>query len=185
MFVGAASLLFSLSESTPTSSALQIFTVTIIAIVFLLLTLAGVLVFVLAFILFEFYRDLVNGLVPNGFGMCTGGHAAGVPNDEPSLIEWLHEGIQAAARKTLDQPLTFKDLWEAPGGPVQASAPAATRTRKARSIDLRMVTTNLTLGRPYGLPLDDDQPAFLQGQGSQAVLSRVGYQAPDKTFKAI
>ncbi len=155
-FVGAASLLFSLSESTPTSSALQIFTVTIIAIVFLLLTLAGVLVFVLAFILFEFYRDLVNGLVPNGFGLCTGGHAAGVPNDEPSLIEWLHEGIQAAARKTLDQPLTFKDLWEAPGGPVQASAPAATRTRKARSIDLRMVTTNLTLGRPYGLPLDDE-----------------------------
>jgi predicted acylesterase/phospholipase RssA len=153
--IGAASLLFSLSEPTLTSSALHVITVAVIAIVFLLLTLAGVLVFVLAFIVFDFYGDLVNGLVPNGFGLCTGGHAAGVPNDEPSLVEWLHEGIQAAARKTLDQPLTFRDLWEAPGGPIQASAPAATRTRKTRSIDLRMITTNLTLGRPYGLPLDD------------------------------
>ena len=88
--------------------------------------------------------------------MCTGGHAAGVPNDEPSLVEWLHEDIQAAARKTLDQPLTFRDLWEAPGGPIPAAAPAAARTRKTRSIDLRMVTTNLTLGRPFGLPLDDE-----------------------------
>ena len=154
--IGAASLLFSLSESTLILSVPHIITAAIFAIVFLLLTLAAVLLLVLAFILFEFYGDLVNGLVPNGFGMCTGGHAAGVPNDEPSLVEWLHEGIQAAARKTLDQPLTFRDLWEAPGGPIPAAAPAAARTRKTRSIDLRMVTTNLTLGRPFGLPLDDE-----------------------------
>jgi predicted acylesterase/phospholipase RssA len=154
-FIGAGGLLFTLSESTLTLSVLKIIALPIIALVFLLLTLAGVLILVLAFILFEFYGDLVNGLVPNGFGLCTGGHAAGVPNDEPSLVEWLHEGIQAAARKTLDQPLTFKELWEAPGGPVQPSAPAAARTQKTRSIDLRMVTTNLTLGRPFGLPLDD------------------------------
>jgi predicted acylesterase/phospholipase RssA len=153
--IGAGSLLFFLSESTLTLSVLKVIAVPVVSIVFLLLTLASVLVLVLAFILFEFYRDLVNGLVPNGFGLCTGGHAAGVPNDEPSLVEWLHEGIQAAARKTLDQPLTFRDLWEAPGGPIQASAPAAARTQKTRSIDLRMITTNLTLGRPYGLPLDD------------------------------
>jgi predicted acylesterase/phospholipase RssA len=153
--VGAGSLLFALSESTLTLSVLGDIAVPTIAIVFLLLTLAGILILVLAFILFEFYRDLKNGLVPNGFGLCTGGHAAGVPNDEPSLVEWLHEGIQAAARKTLDQPLTFRDLWEAPGGPIQARTPAATRTQKTRSIDLRMVTTNLTLGRPFGLPLDD------------------------------
>jgi predicted acylesterase/phospholipase RssA len=154
--IGAGSLMFSPSASTLTLTDLQNVTVPIVTIVYSLLTLAAVLVLVLAFILFEFYHDLVNGLVPNGFGICTGGHAAGVPNDEPSLVEWLHEGIQAAARKTLDQPLTFKDLWEAPGGPIQATAPAARRTRNTRSIDLRMVTTNLTLGRPYGLPLDDE-----------------------------
>jgi predicted acylesterase/phospholipase RssA len=154
--IGAVSLLFPLSGWTVTSSVLENITIPSVTIVFLLLTLAVVLVLVLAFILFEFRGDLVNGLVPNGFGMCTGGHAAGVPNDEPSLVEWLHKGIQAAARKTLDQPLTFKDLWEAPGGPIQAAAPAATRTRSFRSIDLRMVTTNLTHGRPYGLPLDDE-----------------------------
>jgi predicted acylesterase/phospholipase RssA len=155
--IGAGSFLVLLS-GRPTSSHLQSITVPIIAIaiVFVLLTLAGMAVLVLTFILFEFYRDLVNGLVPNGFGLCTGGHVAGVPDDEPSLVEWLHKGIQAAARKALDQPLTFRDLWEAPGGPVQAPAPAATRTRNPRSIDLRMVTTNLTHGRPYGFPLDDE-----------------------------
>jgi hypothetical protein len=34
--------------------------------------------------------------------------------------------------------------------------PPALPSRKSRSIDLRMVTTNLTQGRLYGLPLDDD-----------------------------
>jgi hypothetical protein len=33
--------------------------------------------------------------------------------------------------------------------------PPALPAKKPRSIDLRMVTTNLTHGRPYGLPLDD------------------------------
>ena len=102
--IGAGCLLFSFPGSTLTWSVLQVITVPIIAIAFLLLSLAGVLVFVLAFILLEFYRDLVNGLVPNGFGLCTGGHGTGVPNDEPSLVEWLHDGIQAAARKTARSP---------------------------------------------------------------------------------
>jgi predicted acylesterase/phospholipase RssA len=149
--IGAGYLLLSPSWSLPTSWVLQI-----IAIVFGLLTVAGVLVLVFVFILLEIYADVVNGLVPHGFGMCTGGHAEGVPNDEPSLVEWLHEGIQDAARKPFDQPLTFQDLWDAPGGPIPAAGAAASRTQKTRSIDLRMVTTNLTHGRPYRFPLDDE-----------------------------
>jgi predicted acylesterase/phospholipase RssA len=141
-----------LSLSMPNSNGPRIG----IAIVVGLLTLAGVFVLVLAFILIRIYCDVVKGLVPNGFGMCTGGHAEGVPNDEPSLVEWLHEGIQDAARKPFDQPLTFQDLWDAPGGPIPAAGAAASRTQKTRSIDLRMVTTNLTHGRPYRFPLDDE-----------------------------
>ena len=112
--------------------------------------------FLFVFVMFAIYCDLVKGLVPNGFGICTGGHADGTPADEPSLVEWLYQGIQGAARKPLDQPLTFKDLWDAPGGPIERPIPAARRTRKPRSIDLRVITTNLTHGRPYGLPLDDE-----------------------------
>ena len=36
------------------------------------------------------------------------------------------------------------------------AVPAEQQTRKDRSIDLRMITTNLTHGRPYGLPLEDE-----------------------------
>jgi predicted acylesterase/phospholipase RssA len=101
------------------------------------------------------YCDLLHGLVPNGFGLCTGCHKDTLATRPQTLIEWLHEGIQAAAGKPLDQPLTFKDLWDAPGGPVGRPLPPARQTRKARSIDLQMVTTNLTHGRPYDLPLGD------------------------------
>ena len=101
------------------------------------------------------YRDLTYGLVNNGFGLCTGYRNETTQPGQQSLVEWLHEGIQGAAGKPLDQPLTFKDLWDAPGGPVVPTMPRSGRTRKSRSIDLRMVTTNLTHGRPYGLPLED------------------------------
>ena len=122
----------------------------------LLAALPWALVFALVVVVLAVYYDFVCGLVPNGFGLCTGGRADGTPVDEQALVEWLHEGIQGAARKPLDQPLTFKDLWDAPGGPVERLLPPARRKRKPRSIDLRMVATNLTHGRPYGLPLDDE-----------------------------
>jgi hypothetical protein len=108
------------------------------------------------FLLGALYWDVLYGLVPNDFGMCTGNHAENVPRGELSLIEYLHEGIQAAARKPLDQPLTFQDLWDAPGGPVDPARPAALQTRTPRSIDLRMITTSLSHGRPYELPLADE-----------------------------
>ena len=108
----------------------------------------------LAAIAYQVYIDLVDGLVPNGFGLCTGGHEKDFPADHESLVEWLHLGIQAAARRSgSERPLTFRDLWEAPGGPVERPRAPAQPPRQRRSIDLRMVTTNLTHGRPYALPL--------------------------------
>jgi predicted acylesterase/phospholipase RssA len=122
----------------------------------LLSVLPWTLVSLPLFVLGAIYWDVMYGLVPNGFGMCTGNRAENVPRGELSLIEYLHEGIQAAARKPLDQPLTFQDLWDAPGGPIDPARPAALQTRTPRSIDLRMITTSLSHGRPYGLPLADE-----------------------------
>lgn len=98
-------------------------------------------------------RDLFHGLLKNHFGMCTGMRVAGVPDDRPSLIEWLHRGVQLAAAKPWDEPLTFRDLWDAPGGPPVDELPPS-RRRRPRSIDLHVITTNLTHGRPYEFPLD-------------------------------
>lgn len=127
------------------------------------ITLILVALFVLVLIVIGVYSDVVRGLVPNGFGICTGGRVDEAPSNEQALVEWLHEGIQLAAGKRLDQPLTFKDLWDAPGGPHGSPMPPALPSRKSRSIDLRMVTTNVTQGRPYGLPLDDDtSPLFFR-----------------------
>ncbi len=100
--------------------------------------------------------DLLSGFIRNGFGLCTGYRNAATPPGQQSLIEWLHEGIQAACGKALDRPLTFKHLWDAPGGPEGRPQPPARRKSKSRSIDLRMVTTNLTHERPYALPVEDE-----------------------------
>ncbi len=95
--------------------------------------------------------DLLVRLPKNNFGVCNGGPVAASTRERPPLTIWLHRGIQqAAGRKEDDTPLTFGDLWDAPGFPPRWMTPAA--GQRERSIDLRMVTTNLTHGRPYLLP---------------------------------
>lgn len=117
------------------------------AAICLCFALAGLLILVALGV----WRDVVHGLIPGGMGLCTGKQTSTAPDAPQGLIDWLHEGIQAAAGRTLDQALTFKDLWEAPGGPVTPSS--STHTQRTHAIDLRMVSSNLTQGRPYGFPL--------------------------------
>ena len=75
------------------------------------------------------------------FGLCTGKReAAGGP---PALTDWLHGVIQEIANEGGGTPLTFGDLRrlrfeETPG---------------QDGVVLRMMTTCLTLGRPFTLPL--------------------------------
>ena len=69
----------------------------------------------------------------NFFGICSG---------SPGLTNWLHERINAlAGRAADDAPLTLRDLWTVNGG-----------SESNRSIDVQMMTTNLTERRPYTLP---------------------------------
>lgn len=121
------------------------------ALVFLLL---GVVRLVRAML-----TDFRDGLLKHDFGLCRGtstetdsrGHRV------PALSDWMHEGIQRAAGLAVDgPPLTFQDLWHAPltpGGPRPRTA--AQGVPAERSINLEMVTTNVTHGRPYRLPLTD------------------------------
>ncbi len=121
-----------------------------------LAALCAAVISAVAFIGCVIWHDLRVGFVHNNFGLCTGYRSDATPPGEDSLIEWLHLGIQGAAGKPLDRPLTFKDLWDAPGGPFTRLDAPARQTKATRSIDLRMITTNLTHGRPYDLPLGDE-----------------------------
>lgn len=88
------------------------------------------------------------------FGWCHGHDRAAKPAADGKhkwpLIDWLSDAIDDAAGLELrKKPLTFGQLWDAPrlwrpfdDDPV-------------RSIDLRTVTTCLTLARPFTIPLDE------------------------------
>jgi predicted acylesterase/phospholipase RssA len=69
----------------------------------------------------------------------------------PRLFDWLDAFIAEAAGRKREEPLTFGDLW-------RANPPAWFRPADGSedpSIDFRMVTTCLTLGRPFDIPFDD------------------------------
>jgi len=88
------------------------------------------------------YRDLTVNVVKNNYGLCKGLTAKS--HEGNALTPWLHALIQeAAGRSATDPPLTFGDLWAAPGGPPGENV---------RSIDLEVFTTNLAHGRPYIFP---------------------------------
>jgi len=97
------------------------------------------------------YDDITRQLVSNDLGLCTG---LTEDREHEALTPWLHELIQRAAGKSLsDPPLTFGDLWDAPGFPPRwLKLPEGS---KPRSIDLQMFSTNLSHGRPYIFPLPE------------------------------
>lgn len=103
--------------------------------------------------------DIYRGLIANGYGLCKGGtfEPPGPEGARPGISEWLHEGIQlCAGLEKSDRPLTFRDLWNAPaypGAPSRACGPDDPVS--CRSINLEMITTNASHGRPYRLPLQD------------------------------
>ena len=105
----------------------------------------------------EFTWDLLRRLPPNYFGLITGMEQSG---NDPVLTQWLYEKIQMVAGLGADDPpLTFSMLWhgikkapldlrqipDAPFEPV---------------VNLEMITTNVTLGRPYRWPTHTDEFYF-------------------------
>jgi len=77
----------------------------------------------------------------NNFGMCSGS------GDADALTPWLYNFLnKAAGLPAGGDPLTFGQLWTL--APDASQLPASTE----RKIDLRAITTNLTLGQPHEFP---------------------------------
>jgi Patatin-like phospholipase len=89
------------------------------------------------------YRKVTNAIPANGFGL-----SRGLMEDAPHaqvLTPFLSNLInEAAGRERTDPPLTFGELWQIDDADQE------------RKIDLQMMTTNLTTGRPYRLPFIED-----------------------------
>jgi hypothetical protein len=86
---------------------------------------------------FALLRDIRVKVPANYYGLSTG------MGGKDALTPWLHDLLQRLSGKPKDQPLTFGDLW--------GSDPAR------REIDLQMMTTCLTRGRPYRLPFAEHE----------------------------
>jgi predicted acylesterase/phospholipase RssA len=112
------------------------------------------IVVVAAFVLMAIAVALL--LPRSNFGICTGGRRGTFPNllhpkTEP-LTFWLSAQIDAIANTGTNRPLTFGDLW------LGRVAAAGEHPRKPADpvIELKMVTTSLTMGRPFTFPLDTE-----------------------------
>ncbi len=119
----------------------------------------------LVFIAIRVAIEIVVVLNRNNFGWCHGydrerdAKLASCPDvttleakDVPPLFNWLEAFIAQTAGRPATQPLTFGDLWG-------AQDPSWHNHRSdEHGIDFRMVTTCLTLGRPFALPFDPKDP---------------------------
>jgi predicted acylesterase/phospholipase RssA len=89
-------------------------------------------------------------LQKNRFGLCSGfhrGHAVG----GPPLVNWLYGLLNETAGLPASEPLTFRHLHDAPV--------CNDITGTERSINLEVMTTNLTHGRPHRLPFPPEEAA--------------------------
>ena len=90
--------------------------------------------------------DLRRKLPGNFYGLITGFEQA---DGAPVLTSWLHDKIQSiAGLKANDPPLTFSMLWSASAISQPLQSPP-----DEPSVNLEMITTNLTFGRPYQFPI--------------------------------
>lgn len=90
------------------------------------------LICILVGLIYGVRRTVLVDVAANNFGLCSG---LGEKPEVPALTEWLHGFLQDAAGQA--EPITFGDLQE-------------------HDINLKMMTTNLSQGRPMPLPLSED-----------------------------
>lgn len=117
-----------------------------------LLAALGLLVVLLGWLAaigYRLWRKVTVDVPANLFGICRGLSEGGTT---PGFTDWLADAIDRCAGLPLhEHPLTFGDLWAAhhrDGTEDEAD------DLRGRDIDLRMVTTCLSLGRPFELPME-------------------------------
>lgn len=91
------------------------------------------------------------------FGLVRGHCAGPAQNELPALTDWLHPYLQDLAGKQASEPLTFGDL-----DGVLLDEQAA-----IRGIHLQMMTTALSMGRPFSLPFATEQFYFRREELAQ------------------
>jgi predicted acylesterase/phospholipase RssA len=106
------------------------------------------ILFGMAALIGRFLSASVAAFAGEGYGLCTGFNPSPAP-DRPPLTNWLCDVLNRLAGKPAERPLTFGDLWRAPQ--------KADRLKTKKAIDLQLMTTNLTHGRPHVLPLPPRQ----------------------------
>jgi len=111
------------------------------------------------------FLDLVRATSRNQFGLCPGVGPSTASGDPPPLTDWLETSLDAialgaaGARERPDDyepgdPLTFADLW---GARSAEDARLLAADGAGRRINLEVITTNLTQGRPYRLPSESER----------------------------
>jgi hypothetical protein len=97
---------------------------------------------------FALIREFLKKVPDNGFGLVSGMPDDGptLPAGEEPLTLWLTQYInELAGLGKNGRPLTFGDLWH-----------LGKELTPAKQVNLEMMTTNLTHGRPFRLPFRDD-----------------------------
>jgi predicted acylesterase/phospholipase RssA len=134
----------------------------------LVLSLLPLLLGVSVPVIVAVFLDLVRATSRNQFGLCPGQGPSSAPGDPPPLTDWLETSLDAialgsaAAPQRPDgyesgDPLTFADLW---GGRTAEDSRRLAADANGRRINLEVITTNLTQGRPYRLPFDSERLYF-------------------------
>jgi predicted acylesterase/phospholipase RssA len=106
--------------------------------------------------------DLVKKLSENYNGLVTGiANDASDPSKAIALTSWLEQRIREIAGIDDERtPLTFGMLWHV----ASEGAMLLTEPPEERDVNLEMVTTNLTFGRPFKFPFDSSQFFFKQSE---------------------
>ncbi len=94
--------------------------------------------------------SLARTLPGQEFGLSRGHFVRSNRNDPPALAEWLHAYLQDLAGRESAHPLTFGDL----------DGVILDESNGIRGINLQMMTTALSMGRPFSLPFDSEQFYF-------------------------
>lgn len=116
------------------------------AFAFAVLVFLGLALLLLG-MLAAFVRRLWYSLPQNGYGLCSG------LGDSETLTVWIYRSLNKLAGLDPDgDPLTFGHLW---GARDDVKGKEFHRDPSRRDINLEMITTNLTHGRPYRLPFDE------------------------------
>src|SRR5207253_9944276 len=123
------------------------------ALVFILLVMT-------VFVVVGLIRKVTTKLPENNYGLVSGLLDPNGNDKHPPLTTWMADELDRLAGREREHPLTFGDLKGAAGELEKELIEKNLLDKKHGGIKLEMMTTNLTLGRPYRLPFDEESTEY-------------------------